>query len=61
MFWSRAMQRYFKVFYARLRTSRIYLTVSWLSTLVYVAWVQTFANQATLAESVAMTRALVGL
>ncbi len=61
MGWQRYMKASHKARYGALVTNPIYIGVSWLLTLAFVAWVQTFANQTNLAASVSLTRHLLGL
>ena len=60
MFWQRSMKIRLPRTYKILTKNPLYILVSWSMTIVYVAWVQTFANQNSFAEALSMTRALIG-
>jgi len=61
MFWQRSMRSRFPESYKMLVKNPIYILASWSMTILYVAWVQTFANQRSFVEAITMTRALIGI
>jgi alginate O-acetyltransferase complex protein AlgI len=61
MAWQRAMKRNYPAAYKVMVGNPVYIGLSWMATLFYVAWVQTFANQKSFGEALVMTRSLIGL
>ena len=61
MAWQRAMKRNYPAVYKVMVGNPVYIGLSWMATLFYVAWVQTFANQKSFGEALVMTRSLIGL
>lgn len=60
MAWQRGMKRRYPDAYKAMAANPVYIGASWMATLFYVAWVQTFANQKSFGEAVVMTRTLIG-
>lgn len=61
MFWQRSMRKRFGQRYRVLANHPGFVALSWSLTLIYVAWVQTFANLKTFDAALLMTGALLGI
>lgn len=60
LLWQRTLKKHYPSRYKRLLGSRLYALASWMLTVFYAAWVQTFANQSSFADAVAMSKNLFG-